>query len=89
MADLALLEDLYVPLRRERVFLDRRDLFMESDEWLLSRFCLPRHLLVQLCHDLEPQLRKETQRSHAIPVPVMVLSTLGFFGHRDLSAGDR
>ncbi len=46
------------------------------------------YLLVQLCHDLEPQLRKETQRSHAIPVPVMVLSTLGFLA-LDLSAGDR
>lgn len=80
-----------MPLRRERVFLDRRDLFMESDEWLLSRFRLPRHLLVQLCHDLEPQLRKETQRSHAIPVPVMVLSTLGFLatGTFQREIGDR
>lgn len=78
MADLALLEDMHAALRRERVFLDRRDLLMESDEWLLSRFRLPRHLLVQLCEDLEPQLRRETRRSHAIPVPVMVLSTLGF-----------
>ncbi|KAJ8004346.1 hypothetical protein DPEC_G00158220 [Dallia pectoralis] len=38
MADLALLEDAYVPLRRERVFQDRRDLLNESDEWLMSRF---------------------------------------------------
>ncbi len=49
------------------------------------------YLLVQLCHDLEPQLRKETQRSHAIPVPVMVLSTLGFLatGTFQREIGDR
>ncbi len=49
------------------------------------------YLLVQLCHDLEPQLRKEIQRSHAIPVPVMVLSTLGFLATRTIQReiGDR
>ena len=90
MADLALLEDIYAPLRRERVFRDRRDLFMESDEWLLSRFRLPKHLLLELCHNLEPQLWRET-RSSAIPVPVQVLSTLGFLatGTFQREIGDR
>ena len=79
MADLALLEDLNARLRRERVFRDRADFFKEGDEWLLSRLCLPRHLLMELCNALEPQLRRETRRSNAIPVPVQVCSTLGFF----------
>ena len=50
MADLALLEDLNARLRRERVFRDRAHFFMESDEWLLSRFRLPRHLPMELCN---------------------------------------
>lgn len=78
MADLALLEDVNAALRRERVFRDRSDLLSESDEWLLSRFRLPRHILLQLCANLEPQLRRETRRSRAIPVTLQVLSTLGF-----------
>ncbi|XP_035852271.1 putative nuclease HARBI1 [Sander lucioperca] len=79
MADLALLEDAYyAPLRRERVFQDRRDLLNESDEWLMSRFRLPRHLLLEMCNNLEPYLQRETRRSRALPVPVQVLSTLGF-----------
>ena len=59
-------------------FSRRADFFMESDEWLLSRFRLPRHLLMELCNALEPQLRRETRRSNAIPVPVQVCSTFGF-----------
>lgn len=78
MDDLALLEDAYAPLRRERVFHDRRDLLNESDEWLMSRFRLPRHLLLELCNNLEPYLQHEARRSRALPVPVQVLSTLGF-----------
>ena len=78
MADLALLEDLHAPVRHKKVFRDSRDFFMESDEWLLSSFRLPGHLLLQLCQNLEPQLRRETRCSNAIPVPVQVLSTLGF-----------
>ena len=38
MADLALLEDLYAPIRCERVFRDCRELFLQSDDWLVSRF---------------------------------------------------
>ena len=89
MADLALLEDLNARLRRERVFRDRADFFMESDEWLLSRFRLPRHLLMELCNALEPQLRRETRRSNAIPV--QVCSTLGLLatGILQREIGDR
>ena len=89
MADLALLEDLNARLRRERVFRDRADFFKEGDEWLLSRFRLPRHLLMELCNALEPQLRRETRRSNAIPV--QVCSTLGLLatGILQREIGDR
>ena len=88
MADLALLEDLYVPIR---VFRDWRDLFMESDNWLVSRFRLPIPVLLELCHNLESHLRRETRRSNAIPVPVQVLSKLGFLatGTFQREIGDR
>ena len=91
MADLALLEDLYAQIRRERVFRDRQDFFQESDEWLMSRFRLPRHLLLELCHTLEPHLRRETRRSNAIPAPLQVLSTLAFLatGSFQREIGDR
>uniref|UniRef100_A0AAV2LAR2 Uncharacterized protein n=1 Tax=Knipowitschia caucasica TaxID=637954 RepID=A0AAV2LAR2_KNICA len=77
MADLALLEDVHAALRRERTFRDWSDFLSESDDWLLSRFHLPRHVLVQLFEKLEPQLGRQTRRSRAIPVPLQVLSTLG------------
>lgn len=51
---------------------------MESDSWLISRFRLPRHVLVGLCQKLEPHLKRETRWSNALPVSVQVLTTLGF-----------
>ncbi|XP_034035036.1 putative nuclease HARBI1 [Thalassophryne amazonica] len=65
-------------LRRERVFRNRADLLSESDDWLLSRFRLPRQVLLDLCAALEPRLKRETRRTCAIPVSLQVLSTLGF-----------
>lgn len=91
MADLLLLEEQYARVRRERVFRDRRDLLMESDAWLISRFRLPRHVLINLCNNLEASLKRETRRSNAIPVPVQVLATLGFLatGTFQREIGDR
>ncbi|KAL2103415.1 hypothetical protein ACEWY4_000283 [Coilia grayii] len=73
MADLALLEDLNARIRQERMFRDRRDFFRENDVWLISRFRLPRHLLMELCDTLEPQLQRETRRSNAIPVSIQII----------------
>jgi len=79
MAYLALLEDLANnALRRERVFQDRTDLLRESTEWLLSRYCFPKNVLLDLCRDLGPVLERETNRTKAIPVHIQLLSTLGF-----------
>uniref|UniRef100_A0A8C9ZE55 Putative nuclease HARBI1 n=1 Tax=Sander lucioperca TaxID=283035 RepID=A0A8C9ZE55_SANLU len=61
------------------------------DQWLMSHFCLPRHVRLQLCHDLEPQLKRKTQRSNTISVPVQLLSTLGVLatGTFQREIGDR
>lgn len=79
MAELALLHDLAQgAIWRERNFRDRADLLAGSDEWLISRFRLPRPILLYLCNILEPNLTRPTQRSHAIPAHLQVLSVLGF-----------
>lgn len=79
MAHLALLEDLAEGrLRRERHFRDRHDLLANNDDWLISRFRLPRAVLLDLCAELRPQLERPTRRNHAISVPTQVLTTLGF-----------
>jgi len=79
MAALALLEDIANRrIRRERVFRDQTDLLAHDDDWLMSRFRLPRALLLELCAELGPALEHETARNHALPVPLQVLTTLGF-----------
>lgn len=92
MAHLALLEELANrAFRRERVFRERADLFAESSEWLLSRYRFPKHILLDLCHELGPMLERETKRTKAIPVHIQVLSTLGFLatGTFQRELGDR
>lgn len=79
MADLALLEDLANGrVRRVRNFRDRQDLLANDDEWLMSRFRLPRAVLLELCAVLGPELERSTRRNRAVPVPIQVLTTLGF-----------
>ena len=83
MALLALLHDLALEredgrIRRERAFRIRHDFLAHDDDWLISRFRLPRALLLDLCAELGPALQRSTRRSRAIPVPTQVLSTLAF-----------
>lgn len=79
MAYLALLEDVAnARLRRERIFRDQLDLLANDDEWLMSRFRLPRAVLLDLCAVLGPALQRSTRRNRAVPVPLQVLTTLGF-----------
>ncbi|XP_039602158.1 putative nuclease HARBI1 [Polypterus senegalus] len=79
MADLALLEDLQQALlHRDRVFIDRTDLLAESDEWLISRFRLPRAIFLDLCQQSSQLLERPTKRTSAVPVHTQVLSTIGF-----------
>ncbi|KAL6469110.1 hypothetical protein MHYP_G00226340 [Metynnis hypsauchen] len=79
MAALALLEDIANGrIRRERVFRDHYDFLAHDDDWLISRFRFPRAVLLELCAELGPVLERETARSRASPVPLQVLTTLGF-----------
>ncbi len=92
MAHLVLLEHIAArALRRERVFRERTDMFAESDEWLFSRFRLPREVLIDLCNSLEPHLSHITNRSHPIPPYLQVLCTIGLLatGTFQREIGDR
>lgn len=59
-------------IRRERVFRDHQDLLAHDDDWLISRFRLPRAVLLELCAELGPALQRSTRRTHALPVPIQV-----------------
>ncbi|XP_061595266.1 putative nuclease HARBI1 [Cololabis saira] len=65
-------------IRRERVFRDHTDLLAHDDDWLFSRFRFPRPILLEFCAELGPSLERGTRRSHLLPVPLQVLTTLGF-----------
>jgi len=81
MAALAVLEDIVNgAIRRERVFRDRDDLLAHEDNWLISRFRFPRAIILQLCAELA--LECSTARSHAMPVPIQAMTTLGFLATR-------
>ncbi|CAJ1057879.1 putative nuclease HARBI1 isoform X2 [Xyrichtys novacula] len=58
--------------------MEREDLLQNTDEWLMSRFRLPRAILLELCEELRPALERSTARSRAVPVPTLVLGTLGY-----------
>uniref|UniRef100_A0A3B3SB28 Putative nuclease HARBI1 n=1 Tax=Paramormyrops kingsleyae TaxID=1676925 RepID=A0A3B3SB28_9TELE len=51
----------------------------ESSEWLLSRYCFPKKILMGLCCDLGPFLERQTSHMNPIPVQIQLLSALGFF----------
>ncbi|KAJ8364930.1 hypothetical protein SKAU_G00137610 [Synaphobranchus kaupii] len=92
MAALALLEDIANrAIRRERVFRDRADFFAHDDEWLISRYHLPRATLLELCAQMGPNLQTRTNCNQAIPVEVQVLTILGFLatGTFQREIGDR
>ncbi len=79
MAALALLEDIVNGnIWRERIFREREDLLANEDDWLMSRFRLPRAVLLELCAELRPALERSTARNQGLSVPTQVLTTLGF-----------
>ncbi|XP_066556065.1 putative nuclease HARBI1 [Amia ocellicauda] len=79
MAALALLEDFANGrIRGERVFRDHNDILANDADWLISHFRFPRAILLEFCAELGPDLERETAGSHAIPVPLQGLTTLGF-----------
>ncbi|KAL6461017.1 hypothetical protein MHYP_G00309950 [Metynnis hypsauchen] len=84
----ALLEDLANGrIRRERVFRDHYDFLAHDDDWLISRFRFPRAVLLELCAELGPVLEREAARSRASPVPLQVLTALGFLATGSFQRG--
>ncbi|KAK0136546.1 putative nuclease HARBI1 [Merluccius polli] len=49
-----------------------------DDDWLISRFRFPKAISSWKSTELGPGLERQTARSHALPVPIQVLTTLGF-----------
>jgi hypothetical protein len=50
-----------------------------SDQELLKNYSFPRHEIIQLITEFEPQLHRNTLRSHALPVSTQILVALRFF----------
>ena len=66
-------------LRRDRIFRDRTNpLDTLTDGELLGKYRLTRQGIIFLCNMLQEQLGRSTQRSHAIPVPLQVMTGLHF-----------
>ena len=66
-------------LRRERVYRDHLDPLHVSDEHLLRYYRFPRQEIINLIAKLEPNLKRNTLRSHAIPVSTQILVALRFY----------
>jgi hypothetical protein len=66
-------------LRRERVYKDPLDFLHIADEELIRNYRLPRHEIINLILEFEPQLKRNTLRSHAIPVSTQILVALRFY----------
>lgn len=83
MAALAVLEDIVNgAIRRQRGFRDREDFLAHQDNWFISRFRFQRAILLELYTEMWPALEHNTARSHVLPVPIQVLTTLGFLATR-------
>lgn len=67
-------------LRRARVFLPRTNpLESYSDEKLLRRFRMPRHVLLEVIDLIKDDLEPPTSRSQSIPASLQCLCALRFF----------
>uniref|UniRef100_A0A3B3SHL6 Putative nuclease HARBI1 n=1 Tax=Paramormyrops kingsleyae TaxID=1676925 RepID=A0A3B3SHL6_9TELE len=63
------------------MFEDHLDLFVESNEYLISRFRLPRPVLTELCDfAMDPAVGSHTRWSNPVPAHVQVLCSLGYLG---------
>lgn len=66
-------------MKRERVYHDHSDLLQVSDENLLSLYRFPRHEIIRIIAELDPNLHRATDRSHALSTSTQVLLTLRFY----------
>lgn len=62
----------------ERIFHTRVSLFNLSERKIVKRYRLSSHAIIDLLGEIEDDLQPSTQRSHAIPAVVKLLSTLQF-----------
>ena len=66
--------------RRDRIFRDRDNpLDYETEEAIVSKYRLPRHIIIQLCQQFEHELQRPTLRSCALTVSLQIMVALRFF----------
>lgn len=67
-------------MRRERIFRDHQNPldFMPDDD-IHRKYRLPRRNIIQLCDTVSRDLNHRTQRNHALPVSLQVLTALRFY----------
>ncbi|XP_062581489.1 putative nuclease HARBI1 [Saccostrea cucullata] len=67
-------------LRRERLFRDRNNpLDYMDDREIISKFRLPRHLILDICQMIQNDITRPTRRSHALPPSLQLMAALRFF----------
>uniref|UniRef100_A0A0P4WBW8 Putative nuclease HARBI1 n=1 Tax=Scylla olivacea TaxID=85551 RepID=A0A0P4WBW8_SCYOL len=66
-------------LRRERRLRDHSDPLSVSDIELIAKYRFPRHELILMFEEMEPQLQRRTHHNHTLPTHTQVLLALRFF----------
>lgn len=59
-------------------FCDHADLLARDDGWLTGPFRLPRAIILELRTEMGPALERRPARNRELPVPLQILTTLGF-----------
>lgn len=62
--------------------MEQMDPLAHDDYWLVSHFRFPRLVLLEMTAELQPLLERNTKRSHALAVHILVLTTLAFLATR-------
>lgn len=74
-------------IRRERVFRDIINPLDYMDDCdILEKFRLPRHVIFDLCNELNDRLEHPTKRSHALPTSLQVMVALRFYASGSFQA---
>lgn len=70
----------------ERLLADPNDVLRFDDKTLISRYRLPRAMILQLAEQLRPALERPTRRHGALPLVVQLTNTLRFFAKGDFQS---
>lgn len=76
----------YRNLYVERAMVDPGDVLRFDDRVLISRYRLPRHVIIQLAEHLRPKLERPTRRHGALPVILQLTNALRFFAKGDFQS---